>query len=148
MTDRSSRPDDPPPSFEPPPGMAWSLVLGLGSLALLRPLVVVTGLMDALSWGPFLQVALAAVITLVWVLAVVAARAPRPLLTLVCAGALYGAFSIVLSAVLSPVLGGALRGPLTDPVAFAGVLVVNTLWGGFAGLLALGADRVLRRRGE
>ncbi|OLT25470.1 hypothetical protein BJF83_22780 [Nocardiopsis sp. CNR-923] len=146
MTDRSSRPDDPPPSFASPPGIAWSLVLGLSSLALLPPLAAVIGLVDAPARGPFPQVALAVVVTLVWVLAVVAARAPRPLPTLVCAGTLHGVLSIVLSAVVPPVLGGPLRGPLTDPAAFAGVLVVDTLWGSLAGLLALGADRMLHRR--
>ncbi|MCY9786634.1 hypothetical protein KIK06_22365 [Nocardiopsis sp. EMB25] len=148
MTDRSSRPDDSSTSSPPPPGIAWSLVLGLASLALLRPLMVVTGLMEAWAWGVRPQLLLPVVTTAVWILSVLAARAPRPLPTLVCAGLLHGVFSIALGAVPTPVLSGSLQGPLAHTAAFLGTLTVNTGWGTSAGLVALGLDRLLRLRAD
>ncbi|AFR07603.1 MULTISPECIES: hypothetical protein [Nocardiopsis] len=123
----------------------WPLVLGLGALALIRPLLNVTGIADALSPGPTVPVVTTVVITAVWVTAVVVARVPRPLLTLVHAGLAYGVFAVVSSAILSPLLQGELQGPLTHPFAPVSVLAVNALWGALSGLLALVARAALDR---
>lgn len=121
-------------------------MLGLGALALLRPLVNITGVRDALDTGPLVPVGMTVLITAVWVLAVVFARVRRPLLTLVYTGLAYAVFSTVLSAILSPIMSGELRGPLAEPFALVGVLAVNALWGLLAGGIALVAHAALRSR--
>jgi len=146
-----NHPQTPPASPRPGPfsDIPWSLVLGLGALALLRPLLGVTGVAEALDWSPFLQLGTTVLITVAWVGAVLVARVPRPLLTLVYAGVAYAVFSTVLSAVLSPLLRGELQGPLTHPFALVGVLATGTLWGLLAGAIALGVRAALdgRQRG-
>ena len=141
-----------PPSGERPAadgpfaGVAWSLVLGLGALALLRPLTDVTGVAEALD-RPFpLRPALTVLVTAVWVAAVLVTRVPRPLLTLVCTGLAHAVFSMVLGAVLSPVVLGGLRGPLTQPFGLVAVLALNALWGLAAGAVALGVRSALDGR--
>ncbi len=131
-------------------GIAWSLVLGLGALALLRPLVDVTGAAGALDRPLLLWAATAVLVTVAWVAAVVVTRVPRPLLTLVCTGLAHAVFSIVVSAVLSPVMPGELRGPLTGPFGFVAALALNALWGLVAGVIALGVRWALdvRQRGS
>ncbi|WP_304452612.1 hypothetical protein [Nocardiopsis sp. YSL2] len=126
----------------------WSLVLGLGALALVRPLLSITGVTDTLDWSPWLQLGVTAAVSLAWVVSVVVARAPRPLLTLVCTGLAYGVFSIVLSAALSPLLTGELQGPLTNPLGLAGVVGTNTVWGLVCGVIALAVRSALDRGGS
>jgi hypothetical protein len=58
-------------------------------------------------------------------------------LTLVCAGVVYGVLSIVLSGILSPILTGQLQGPLAMPFAIIPVLAVNAVWGLITGVIAL-----------
>ncbi|PDP87543.1 hypothetical protein CQJ94_10835 [Glycomyces fuscus] len=129
---------DRPAADGPFSGIPWSLVLGLGALALLRPLLGVTGAAEALDCSPFLQLGVTALVTAAWVTAVLVARVPRPLLTLVHTGLAYAVFSTVLSAVLSPIMLGELRGPLTSPFGFVAVLALNALWGLAAGAVAVG----------
>ena len=90
--------------FTPRPGMpteqhvSWPLVLGLGSLALLWPLAHLTGLSDGIGQLPTV-LTLAAVVAVVWIGSIGLGRVPRPVLTLTLAGAVYGAFLVVLSRV-------------------------------------------------
>ncbi len=133
------------PAAAPPSSIPWSLVLALGALALVRPLMSVTGVSEAIG-PPWAQLGTTLVITAAWVAAVVVARAPRPFLTLVLTGVAYGVLAILLSAVLSPVLTGELQGPLANPFAVVSVLVTNTLWGTLSGGLALVVRRALGRR--
>lgn len=113
----------------------WPLIIGMGALALIRPFINLTGLMDRLGrpFGPLLVTAL---ISLAWLVIVVTSRVRRPVLTLVCTGLAYGVFAIVLSAILSPILRGELMGPLTNPFALVSVLITNAIWGGAVGLVA------------
>jgi hypothetical protein len=115
----------------------WPLVLGLGALALVRPLIRIiidpTGMADA----PALAVTVSLLISVVWIAVVGWTNVAHPVLTLVCAGLVYGAASIVLSAVLSPIITGELRGPLAMPFTIVPVLLTNAIWGLVAGLLAL-----------
>jgi hypothetical protein len=115
----------------------WPLVLGLGALALVRPLVRIvidpTGMADA----PTVAITISILISLVWIAVVGWTNVAHPVLTLVCAGVVYGVLSIVLSAVLSPILSGQLRGPLATPFTIIPVLLTNTVWGLVAGLIAL-----------
>lgn len=124
----------------------WSLVLSLGALALVRPLMSATGVSEAIG-SPWAQLGSTVLITVAWVSAVVVARVPRPFLTLVLTGLVYGVLAILLSAVLSPILTGGLQGPITNPFAMVSVLLTNALWGTAAGGLAL-AFRAVPGRGS
>lgn len=117
--------------------LSWPLIVLLGVLALVRPVLSITGLMEVLG-RPWAPVAATVVISIVWLAAVVWRRDARPVLTLTCAGLVYGVLAVVLSAVLSPVLHGQLMGPLASPggVGVVMVLVVNAAWGAAVGLLA------------
>lgn len=121
--------------------LRWPLVLGLGALGLVRPVLNITGVADALG-KPLTPVLMTVAISLVWIAAAGLTRVPDPLLTLVFAGIAYGVFAIVVSAILSPILLGELQGPVVNPVAIFGVLAVNALWGLITGLLALGIRRL------
>lgn len=127
----------PPTMHSPSPlrEISWRLVLLLGTLALVRPLLSITGLAD--TWGrPATPLLATLAISLVWISAVVATRARRPVLTLVVTGVVYAVLSIVLSGVLSVALEGELQGPLANPVAIIGILVTNAVWGAVTGVVA------------
>lgn len=123
-----------------PQTLHWPLILGLGALALVRPLASIVGLTERLG-QPGTSLTLTALITTVWVLVVGCSRVQRPVATLVCAGLVYAALAALISAVLSPILDGQLRGPLTNPFAFGGLLITNAFWGLVAGVLALAVQR-------
>jgi hypothetical protein len=123
--------------------VSWPLVLGLGSLALLSPLVELTGLADAIG-QPSTVLLLLAVVALIWIGCVGLARVPRPVITLTLAGAAYGA----LTAVLGVVFG-------TDPRAVGGAAAVvavlfelglSTMLGCLGGLIALAVQSLRRQR--
>lgn len=118
--------------------LQWSLVLGLGALALARPLMNIVGLADQLG-RPLTPVLVTLLISVVWIAAVGLSRVAQPVLTLTFAGLAYGVFAIVLSAVLSPILTGEFQGPLATPFAFAvvPVLITNAIWGAITGVIAL-----------
>ena len=118
------------------------LILGLGLLALVRPLASIVVEQSGHELDAVPRLLLTAAITLVWVAVVGLGRAPRPLLTLVLAGLVYAVAAIVLSGILSPLLLGHLSGPLAQPLAIVPMLLVNALWGLIAGLLALGVRRL------
>lgn len=141
MNSRQNTQNTPLTTANPRPAVSWPLVLGLGALALLRPLARITGAADALGapTGPLL---LTGLVTLVWIGVVGLGRVPRPVLTLTLAGVAYGVYIVPLSAVLSTVLTGTLQGPLAMPIAIVPILVTNALWGGLAGLLALAVQRL------
>jgi len=121
----------------------WGLILGLGALALIRPLVNIAGLMDGLG-RPFGPLLLTGLISLAWLVIVVISNVRQPFPTLVWTGLAYGVFAIVLSAFLSPILTGTLQGPLTNPVAVIAVLITNAIWGGAVGLVALAVQQARR----
>jgi hypothetical protein len=123
----------------------WPLVLGLGALALVRPLVRIlvdpTGMADA----PAIAITVTLLISAVWIAVVGFTNVAHPVLTLVCAGVVYGVASIVLSAVLSPIMTGQLRGPLAVPFTIVPVLLTNAFWGLVTGLIALLVRRARAR---
>ncbi|MEZ4861724.1 MAG: hypothetical protein R3C14_10465 [Caldilineaceae bacterium] len=114
----------------------WPLILGMGALALIRPVLNITGLMEGLGRpiGPLLITLL---ISLAWLAIVVCNKVRYPFPTLILTGVAYGVFAILLSATLSPMLQGKLLGPLTTLYATVSVLVTNAIWGGVVGLVAL-----------
>ncbi len=115
----------------------WPLVLGLGALALVRPLVRIVGARAGVDEPPAVAIAVTVAISLVWVAVVGLTRVAHPVLTLVAVGLTYAVLSMLLAAVLSPVLTGESRGPLANPVAIVPVLLTNALWGLLAGALAV-----------
>jgi hypothetical protein len=120
----------------------WRLIINMGALALIRPLLNITGAMEGLG-RPFGPIFLTILISVVWLAIVVFANVRNPLLTLVCAGITYGVFAILLSAILSPILTGTLAGPITNPLAIVAVLITNAIWGGIVGLLGLAIRTVI-----
>ncbi|MPV38090.1 hypothetical protein GB881_13725 [Georgenia subflava] len=121
--------------------MSWPLVLGLGAVALLWPLMQLTGLADAIGrQATPLVVALA--VALVWVGVVGLGRAPRPVLTLTLAGVAYGVYLLVLGIVLGPALGDGGIPLSAIPWAMAPMLALDAFYGFLAGLLALVVQNV------
>lgn len=117
----------------------WPLALGLAVVALVRPVMNIFGVMDDIKpVGPLVVTVL---ITVVWIVAVTLARVPQPLLTLVAAGIGYVVLAIAVSGIASPLKDGQLEGPLANPIAIVPMLIVNTVWGLIAGLLAIGWQR-------
>jgi hypothetical protein len=115
----------------------WPLILGMGALALVRPFMSITGIMDLLG-KPFGPVLITALISLAWLGIVLTAKIRQPLLTLIFTGLAYGFFAILTSAILSPILSGELSGPLTAPfgIGIMAVLTTNAIWGGVIGFVA------------
>ncbi len=121
----------------------WPLIIGMGALALIRPVMNITGLMEGLG-RPFGPILITMLISLAWLLIVVLTNVREPLLTLVCTGMSYGVFAIGISAIVSPMLMGQLMGPITNPVAMVAVLITNGIWGALVGLGALALQTVTR----
>lgn len=122
----------------------WPFILGLGALALIRPIMSMLGWLEAIG-QPIASITVTIVISFVWLAIVVRARVSQPLLTLMFTGMSYGVFAIILSAILSPILTGRLQGPVTNPFAIISVLMTNAIWGLIVGLLASGIMRVRQR---
>ncbi|NTU78784.1 MAG: hypothetical protein HGA45_05175 [Chloroflexales bacterium] len=124
----------------------WSLIVGLGCLALVHPLLSITGLMERLGRpiGPWLVTAL---VSAVWVATVVLGRVRAPLATLVLTGLAAGLAVLMVGALLAPASTGWPDRLMLNPIVIAAVLASNTLWGALAGLAAvalrwaLGMDR-------
>ena len=119
-------------------------MLGLGAIALVRPLARITGADESLG-APAGSLLLTLLVTAVWVAIVGLGRVPRPVLTLTLAGLVYGLAVVPLSAVASTALTGTLQGPIAVPFAIVPILATNAVWGAVAGLLALA---VRSARGE
>lgn len=115
----------------------WPLILGLGALALLRPLIKTVGDQYNITVGPVTTIIATLVISAVWVATVGFSEIARPVLTLLFTGLTYALLSVILSAVLSPILTGELQGPLSMPLAFIPLLFTNAIWGLVTGGLAL-----------
>jgi hypothetical protein len=109
----------------------------MGALALIRPFMSITGLMEGLG-RPFGSIFMTVLISVAWLAIVVLARVREPIFTLIFTGLVYGAFAIVISAILSPILTGELAGPITNPFAIVSVLITNAIWGLIVGVIALG----------
>lgn len=113
----------------------WSLIVGLGCLALVHPLLNITGFMNTLGRpaGPWLVTAL---ISTIWVATVVLSRVREPLATLALTGLTAGLAVLAVSALLTPTFTAWPGGLLVNPIAVVGVLAINTLWGILAGMVA------------
>lgn len=127
--------------------LSWPVAVGLGVLALARPVMSMVGVMDQLG-KPLAPVLVTLAISAVWVAVVGLDRVRHPVLTLGCAGLVYGVLAIVLSAIFSPLLNGQLQGPLATPggVGVFATLVVNALWGLVVGMVAAGVQHLRGNR--
>ena len=121
--------------------LPWSLVLGLGALALVRPLVSIVETQSGVTGSAAVPIVITVVVSAIWIAVVGLSKVAQPVLTLLFVGLTYGVLSIVLSGILSPVLTGELQGPLATPIAIIPVLLTNAIWGLAAGGLALLVQR-------
>lgn len=116
------------------------LIIGLGALALVRPVMKMTGVMDLIG-QQFGSILMTILISLAWLAIVWAKRVANPVAVLVGAGLSYAVFAIVLSRIASPILDGKLQGPLTNPLALVSVLITNAIWGLLVGVIAKAMGR-------
>ncbi|MEU4384090.1 hypothetical protein [Promicromonospora sp. NPDC023805] len=134
----SSRPQPTPKT----PAVPWAVVAGLSALALLWPL---TGLTGVLGTGAPRAFVILGITAAVWIGVVGLGRVPRPVLTLTLTGLAYGVVGVALSQ-LVPVLAG-FGGPGGSGVEPAWTIIpallVDTLVGLLAGLVAAGVQRLL-----
>jgi hypothetical protein len=121
--------------------LRWPLILGLGALALLRPLIRIVESQLGIENHPVVPIAVTVVLSIVWIAVVGLSKNPAPVLTLLFTGLTYGVLSIILSGILSPIIDGHLDGPLANPIAIVPVLAINAIWGLAAGGLALALQR-------
>lgn len=116
------------------------LIIGLGALALIRPLMKMTGVMDLIG-QQFGSILMTVLISLAWLVIVWAKRVTHPVAILVGAGLSYALFAILLSGIASPIIDGKLQGPLTNPLALVSVFVTNAIWGFLVGIIAKAFNR-------
>ena len=126
--------------------LQWPLILGLGALALIRPLVSIVESQLGVTDPPAVPIIITVVISAIWIGVVGLSRTPQPVLTLLLTGLTYAVLAIILSGILSPILTGHLEGPLAKPFAIIPVLLTNAIWGLIAGALALLLQRARGRR--
>lgn len=130
----------------PPSGRSrslnWLLIVGLGLLALARPITNTVLDQLGIDLGPVVPLGWTVIISLIWIGAVGLTRTVSPVLTLLLTGLAYGVFAMILSGILSPILLGELRGPLTNPIGLVAVLITNAVWGLITGGIALAVQRV------
>src|SRR5699024_10304047 len=112
-----------------------NLVLILSVFALIRPLMSIVGVTEIFG-QPFTSLTLTLIISIIWILTVVAKKMESPIITLVMTGVFYALFAIILSAILSPIKLGELMGPLTNPFALVSVFITNIIWGGMTGVIS------------
>lgn len=112
-------------------------ILGLAAIALLRPILKITGFIHFIGNEQFGSILMTVLISLVWLFAIVKKNSQHPVRMMIFTGITYAIFAIILSGILSPILDGELRGPLTNPLAIISVLVTNSVWGLLIGGLAL-----------
>ena len=132
--------------------LRWGLIAVLGAIALVRPLLSMAGAYDFLG-GAAGRVVVTVLIAAIWIGVVVIRRVPNPLLTLAAAGAAYGVFTMVLQQIMWNLVLGEVpaEAPDTAPIlviSWIAILVTNTIYGAFLGLVATVVDRVLPRRGS
>lgn len=132
--------------------LRWGLIAFLGAIALVRPLLSIAGAYDSLG-GAAGRVVVTVLIAAIWIGVVLIRRVPNPLLTLAAAGAAYGVFTIVLQQTMWNLVLGEVPAEAPDStpilvISWVAILVTNTIYGAFLGLVATVVDRLLPRRGS
>lgn len=128
--------------MSPIKSLRWPLILGLGALALIRPLVRILGDSFDVSIAPAVPIIITVVLSAIWIGVVGLSKTAHPVLTLLFTGLSYAVLSMILSGILSPILTGQFQGPLAEPIAIIPVLLINAVWGLAAGCLALLVQRL------
>lgn len=113
----------------------WKLIAVLAFIALIRPLMSMLGISEAIG-KPVASITATIIISMIWIMTVVLRQEAQPIKTLLFVGIGYGILAIVLSGIFSPILTGHLQGPLTNPYAIVSVLLTNAIWGIITGILA------------
>ncbi|GIG87954.1 hypothetical protein [Plantactinospora endophytica] len=137
-------------------GLPWIALIGLALLAVPR---VVLHDLDVIQEGDFVNLLLVFVPPVIWIMVALAARVPKPFLTLLVVGGLYGVFLALVHQLLwdrsgaaDATLGGNLENELSPGTeelvirvfaTFSGLLT-GLLVGAVAGLVAWGASRLVR----
>jgi hypothetical protein len=130
--------------------LRWGLIAFLGAIALVRPLLSMAGAYDLLG-GATGRVVVTVLIAAIWIGVVLIRRVPNPVLTLAAAGAAYGVFAIVLQQTMWNLVLGEVPAEAPDStpilvISWVAILVTNTIYGAFLGLLATVIERLLPRR--
>lgn len=142
---------DPVRSARRPLGLSFPVIIALALLAVPRVVLHDLGLIHSGTWVNSLFVF---VPLLVWLAVVIAARVPRPFLTLLVVGACFGVFLAIVHQVLwgaafpdgPPSLGGSLSqiDPVLQAVFFRGAAAISSLFTGtiIGVLTGVGAELV------
>ncbi|GAA0504629.1 hypothetical protein Ade02nite_70430 [Paractinoplanes deccanensis] len=138
-------------------GLPWIALAGLALLAVPR---VVLHDLDVVQEGDAVNLLLVFVPLVIWIVVAVLAKVPRPFLTLLVVGAIYGVFLALVHQLLwdrsvgaGAALGGNLEGrlpPGAEEFVIRTFAVVSSLFtgllaGAVTGLVAWGASRALGR---
>ncbi|NUO59928.1 MAG: hypothetical protein HOV71_25290 [Hamadaea sp.] len=123
--------------------LPWPLILGLGGLALVHPLISVTGLADTFG-DAVTHLSVLAAISVIWIAVVGLSRVERPVLTLTAAGSAYGVIELAIGGVVGVFADDPSTGLDLSLLGFAliPVLLTNGIWGAFTGLIALLVQRM------
>jgi hypothetical protein len=139
-------------------GLSWIALIGLTLLAVPR---VILHDLDIIKEGTFVNLLFVLVPPIIWIAVVLAVQVPKPFLTLLVVGLLYGVFLAAGHQLLwdqsvgdAPSLGGNLEGRLSPGIeefvirmfAVVSSLFTGALVGAIAGLIAWGASRLLHHR--
>ncbi|MCY1140817.1 hypothetical protein OWR29_22700 [Actinoplanes sp. Pm04-4] len=124
--------------------MNLRLAVLLGLVGLARPVLSIVGAYDS---GPLAKpvgpLVLTALVSLVWIAAVVIVKPAKPVLTTVAAGVAYGIAAILLNWALQPFLDSAETIPLPG---YFGILIFNAVQGAVLGVIAWLVLRVTKRQ--
>ena len=112
------------------------LILGLGALALLRPIARTTGLIYLIGGDGMASIILTILISIAWLSIVIMKNVDHPIRTLILTGVCYGVISLIISGIFSSTMLGELQGPLAFPYAIFWALVTNAIWGLILGAIA------------
>lgn len=113
----------------------WRLIIVLALIALIRPLMSITGISGVLG-KPVASITATLAISIIWIAAVTIKKESQPVTTLIITGIAYAVFAIILSGILSPIFIGTLQGPLTNPFAIISMFMTNIIWGFITGSIA------------
>lgn len=132
-----------PPAVASVRSMHLRLAVLLGFIALVRPVLSITGAFDA---GPLAKpvgpLLVTAAISVVWVAVTVWRRVAGPVPTLTAAGVAYALAAILLNWSLQPFLASAETIPLPG---YPAMIIFNALQGAVLGLIAWAILRAARR---
>lgn len=124
------------------------IMLVLGMIALVRPLLKITSLVEIFGNEAVGSIAMMLLISIVWITVIVMKRLDDPIQTAIGAGICYAVLATALSAVLSPILTGRLQGPLTHPFALVSMIATNVVWGLLVGIVSAAIVSFQKDKGE